>query len=133
MIERTDQQLVDVWVDALCILRMISPVCLAQVDPACPSGIVRFRLIAWARVSRSFFLIDARLNRVCDAGGVLRIAVFSGSVSDREALGSDHFRCRNVLQSRNVPPLNLLCGFRRFEFLLRRETVQPVSPLAGKI
>ena len=77
MIERTDQQLVDVCADALCILRMISPVRLAQFDPACPSGMVRFRLIGWARVSRSFFVIDARLNRVCDAASVLRIAVFS--------------------------------------------------------
>lgn len=78
MIERTDQQVVDVLVDAFCMLRMISPVRLAQFDPACPSGMVRFRLIGWARVSCSFFLIDARLNRVCDAAGVLRIAVFSG-------------------------------------------------------
>ena len=77
MIERTDQQVVDVWVDAFGILRMISPVRLAQFDPACPSGMVRFRLIAWARVSRSCFVIDARLNRVCDAASVLRLAVFS--------------------------------------------------------
>ncbi len=77
MIERTDQQLVDVCADALCILRMISPVRLAQFDPACPSGMVRFRLIGWPRVSHSFFVIDARLNRVCDAASVLRLAVFS--------------------------------------------------------
>lgn len=78
MIERTEQQLVDVCADVLCILRMISPVRLAQFDPACPSGMVRFRLIGWARVSRSFFVVDSRLNRVCEPASVLRRAVISG-------------------------------------------------------